>query len=262
MYANLDKMKLAYTDQGKGMPVVFLHAFPLNRTMWGPQIAACSAQYRAIAVDLRGHGESDAPPGQYSLTDLAADVNALLDQLAIPQAVLVGLSMGGYVLFAFYRQYRRRVKALVLADTRAAADSEEVRASRMQMIQAANTEGAGPIAEIMLTRLLSPAGQQNPELVQAVRSQILTIPVRTITRDLVAMAERPDSSSMLKEIVCPTLVIVGEFDQGTPPSEARRMAEAIPGARLEIIPAAGHLSNLEQPEAFNRALLSFLQGIS
>lgn len=263
MIARINGTDLAYTDQGRGMPVVLLHAFPQNRAMWEPQVRALSKTHRIIAPDFRGFGESDAPLWHYTLDQFADDVAGLLDHLAIKRAVLVGLSMGGYTLFAFYRKYADRVTGLVLADTRAQPDTEEGRAGRFAMAQAAYTKGACAIADIMLPKLLSPVAlQTKPELTGQVRATIERTQISGIAGALMAMAERPDSVPLLARIACPTLVITGELDGPTPPADGKLMAERIPGARLEIIPKAGHLSNLEQPEAFNRALLDFLEGIS
>lgn len=263
MIATINGINLAYTDQGHGTPVVLLHAFPQNRAMWDQQVMALSRTHRVIAPDFRGFGESDAPPGPYTLDRFADDVAELLDHLAIPRAVLVGLSMGGYTLFAFYRQHAARVKGLVLADTRAQADTEEGQAGRFTMAQTAQSEGAGAIADLMLPKLLSPVAQQTkPDLVRQVRSAIERTKVSGIAGALMAMAERPDSVPLLAQIACPVLVMTGELDGPTPPADGKFMAERIPGARLEIISQAGHLSNLEQPEAFNRTLLDFLEGIS
>jgi 3-oxoadipate enol-lactonase len=264
MKTKINGIELAYTDQGPdmgptGLPIVLLHAFPLNKKMWEPQIQALADRFRVITLDLRGHGESEAPLWRYTMEQFAADVNGLLDHLSIRQAVLAGLSMGGYILFAFYRQYADRVKALVLADTRAGADTPEGKAGRYSMAQAAYKEGVKTVEDAMLPRLLSPAAlQEQPALVEEVRAIIRMTPVSGIVGDLIAMSDRPDSIPLLPEIRCPTLVIVGDQDQATPPAEAKLMAERIPGARLEIIPGAGHLANLEQPEAFNKALSAFL----
>jgi 3-oxoadipate enol-lactonase len=261
--ARINGITLAYTDQGRGTPVVLLHAFPQNRTMWAPQIEALSKTHRIVAPDFRGFGESDAPQGPYTLDQFADDAAGLLDHLAIQRAVLAGLSMGGYTAFAFYRKYRDRVKGLVLADTKAQADTEEGRAGRFAMAQTAQAKGAGAVADIMLPKLLSPVAlQTKPELVRQVRAAIERTQVSGIAGALMAMAERPDSMPLLSRIACPTLVITGELDGPTPPADGKLMAEKIPGARLEIIPRAGHLSNLEQPEAFNAALRDFLHTFS
>jgi 3-oxoadipate enol-lactonase len=257
MKAQVNGISLVYNDQGTGFPIVFLHAFPLNRTMWAPQ-EALSRQFRIITIDLRGHGESDAPLWHYTLDQAADDVRVLLDHLAIRQAVFVGLSMGGYILFACYRKYPARMKGLVLADTRAQADTPEGKDGRFQMAQTAYKKGASSIADIMIPKLLSPATiQTRLEIVKSVRSMIEGNQISGIAGDLMAMAERPDSVPLLKQIACPTQIIVGELDQATPPSDARLMAEQIPGAQLAIIPNAAHLSNLEQPEEFNQIIVSF-----
>jgi len=258
MKTQINGITIAYSDRGTGLPIIFLHAFPLNRTMWATQEHALSSQFRIITIDLRGHGESDAPLWRYTLEQSADDVNALLDQLAIQQALFVGLSMGGYVLFAFYRKYARRVKGLVLADTRAQADTAEGKEGRFQMAQTAYKKGPSAIADIMIPKLLSPTTiQTRPEIVQHVRAVIEGNQISGIAGDLMAMAERPDSIPLLKQIICPTQIIVGELDQATPPSDAKLMADHIPRARLAVIPNAAHLANLEQPGAFNQIVAAF-----
>jgi 3-oxoadipate enol-lactonase len=259
----LNGITLAYSDQGTGLPIVFLHAFPLNRTMWAPQEQALSSQFRIITIDLRGHGESDAPLWHYTLEQLADDVNALLDQLAIQQALFVGLSMGGYILFAFYRKYAARVKGLVLADTRAQPDTAEGKDGRFQMAKTAYKKGPFAIVDTMLSKLFSPTTiKTRPALVQHVRTMIEDSQISGIAGDLMAMAERPDSIPLLKQITCPTQIIVGELDQATPPSDAKLMADQIPNARLAIIPNAAHLVNMEQPETFNQIIADFAQELA
>ena len=226
--------------------------------MWATQERLLSLQFRIITIDLRGHGKSDAPLWHYTLEQSADDVCALLDHLGIQRALFVGLSMGGYILFAFYRKYAARVKGLILADTKAQADTEEGKNGRFQLAQIAYEKGPSAIADVMIPKLLSPATiQTNPALVQQVRAMIEGNQISGITGDLMAMAERTDSVSLLSQITCPTQIIVGELDQATPPSDAKLMAEQIPHARLAIIPNAAHLSNLEQPEAFNQIVSSF-----
>jgi len=260
MKAQVNGITIAYSDQGTGLPIVFLHAFPLNRTMWAMQEKALSSQFRIITIDLRGHGESDAPLWRYTLEQSADDVNALLDHLSIQQAIFAGLSMGGYILFAFYRKYADRIKGLILADTRAQPDTTEGKDGRFQMAQTTYKKGPSAIVDTMLSKLLSPATiQARPELVQQVRAMIENSQVSGIAGDLMAMAERPDSIPLLKQITCPTQIIVGELDQATPPSDARLMVDQIPSARLAVIPNAAHLANMEQPEAFNYIIAAFAQ---
>ena len=263
MLAQVNGITLAFNDQGIGLPLVFLHAFPLNRTMWAEQEKAFSSQFRVITVDLRGHGESDAPLWHYSLDQAADDVHSLLDHLSIREAVLIGLSMGGYIAFAFYRKYAARVRGLVLADTRAQADTNDGKRARFEMAQIAYKQGPRAIADIMIPKLLSPAMiQTRPMLVQRVRTMIEGNQVSGIAGDLMAMAERPDSQPLLTQISCPTQIIVGELDVPTPPSDAQLMAARIPNARLAVIPGAGHLSNLEQPELFNEAIRSLVSNLT
>jgi len=255
-------VKVGYTDQGNGMPLVFIHAFPLSKTMWQPQVDALKDTYRVITIDLGGHGESDIVLWNDTLDDYAKNIIGLLDHLGIAQAVFVGLSMGGYTLFSIYRHYADRVKAMVLADTRAQADSEEGKAGRRSMAEVAFSDGAPAIANLMLPKLLAPSTiEHHPEIVEQVRQMILQTSTAGIVVDLVAMAARPDSTDLLPTITCPTLVIVGEDDQATPLRESRFMSDKISGSTLVTISEAGHLSNLEQPDAFTHALESFLKKI-
>ncbi|MBX3303756.1 MAG: alpha/beta fold hydrolase [Nitrospira sp.] len=261
--AKINGISIAYHDRGSGVPLVFLHAFPLNRSMWIEQEQALSSRFRVLTVDLRGHGESDAPLWRYTLDQAADDVIGLLDHLLIRQAVFVGLSMGGYILFALYRRHADRVQGLVLANTRAQADTVEGKEGRFQMAQTAYKNGPSAIADIMIPKLLSPAAvQTKPELVKRVRAMIEGNQVSGIAGGLMAMAERPDSQLLLTQISCPTQILVGDLDLPTPPSDAKLMAERIPGARLTIIPGAGHLSNLEQPDLFNDTVWSFVSNVT
>jgi 3-oxoadipate enol-lactonase len=263
MQTQVNGITIAYSDRGTGLPIVFLHAFPLNRSMWARQEAALSSQFRVITIDLRGHGESDAPLWRYTLEQSADDVCALLDRLSIQQAIFTGLSMGGYILFAFYRKYAARVKGLILADTKAQADTAEGKDARFQMAQIAYKKGPSAIADIMIPKLLSPTTiQTRPDLVQRVRAMIEDNQISGIAGDLMAMAERPDSTPLLKQIACPTQIIVGELDQATPPSDSKLIAEQIPHACLAVIPNAAHLANLEQPEHFNQIVAVFASELS
>lgn len=262
MKARINDIDLAYSDEGQGPPVVFLHAFPLNRTMWAPQVVELSERYRVVTIDLRGHGESDAPMWRYTLDRFAEDVHGLLAHLGITRATFVGLSMGGYILFALYRKHPALFQALVLADTRATADTPEAKAARFSMAQIAYRRGASAIADLMLPKLLSPAACENrADLRDHVCGIITGNQVSGIVGDLMAMEERPDSTPLLSTIPVPTLVIVGDEDLASPPEEVEAMAQQIPGATFVQIPRAGHLSNMENPAAFNEALLSFLTSV-
>ena len=263
MKTQVNGITLAYDDRGTGIPIVFLHAFPLNRTMWTAQQAALGQRFRTISIDLRGHGESDAPFWRYSLEQYASDVKELLAGLGIARAVFVGLSMGGYLEFTLYRLYPELILGLVFADTRAEADKPEQRQWRFNLAQRTASTGPAAVIADMLPKLLAlKTYERDPDLVERVRSIQAAAPVAGIIGDLMAMAERPDSADLLSSISIPTLVIVGEDDVLTTPADAQRIANGIPGAKLVVIPGAGHLSNMDQPDLFNRAVGDFAAGLS
>lgn len=249
-------LQLAYTDIGQGAPLLLLHAFPLTRAMWQPQITALQATHRLIVPDLRGFGATAAPPGAYMMAQFAADLIALLDQLELPQVALGGLSMGGYIAFELLRQAPERIAALILADTRPGTDTTEGQARREANAQIAETQGAAAIAELMIPNLVAPSA--TAELRTTLRGLILGNSPTGIAGALRGMAQRPDSTPDLAAIRVPTLIVVGEHDTLTPPSEAAAMHAAIAASTLVTIPAAGHLPNLEQPAAFTNALQQFL----
>ena len=256
MLIRTNGIRLVGDDAGSGAPILFVHAFPLNRRMWAPQVEALSARYRCLTVDLRGFGESDAPAGPYSLEGMADDLAGLLDAQHLARVTLVGLSMGGYLAFAFWRKYAGRLQALVLADTRAADDTEATRKGREELARRAEAEGLAPVVATQLPRLLSPVAP--PELQEWVRDMIEEATPQGVAGALRAMAARPDSGDVLARIECPALVIAGGDDAVTPPTEMATMAGRIPGAEFATLPGAGHLSNLEAPAAFNAALGAFL----
>lgn len=247
---------LALDDRGSGPALLFVHGFPLDGTLWRHQAAAFPG-WRTLIPDLRGLGRSDAPDLGYSLATYADDLAGLLDAIGVDDVVLAGLSMGGYIGFEFLRRHRSRVRGLVLIDTRAQADSAEGRKGRETAMTDVREGGAALIADQMLPRLFAPSAPET--LRDEVRAMMAAAPVAGILGALAAMRDRPDSTGMLPSLVgLPTLVVVGAEDRMTPPKDAEAMAKAIPGARLAIIPHAGHLAPLEQPEAFNKHLTSFL----
>jgi Predicted hydrolases or acyltransferases (alpha/beta hydrolase superfamily) len=254
---------LAYEDHGIGQPVIFLHAFPLNRRMWEGQIAALLSErrYRLVAPDWRGFGESGIGDGTILTMDLlAGDLAALMDALGMQQAVLCGLSMGGYVAMEFYRLHPERVRGLVLADTRPNADNEQGRANREQLAQLAEQQGVTAVADKQVPLLLSDdTRRSHPEVVIRVQDLIADATPRGIAAASRGMARRSDSTAVLAHVDCPTLVIVGEKDVLSPPEFARTYASEIPGAQVAQIAHAGHLSNLEQPKAFYQAVSRFLR---
>ncbi|HEX6976290.1 MAG TPA: alpha/beta fold hydrolase [Vicinamibacterales bacterium] len=248
-----------YFESGAGWPVVLLHAFPLNAEMWRPQLERVPPGWRYIAPDLRGFGPG-ARPDDESLTmaELAADVTALLDHLGIEQATIGGLSMGGYVTLALFRAAPERFTGIVLADTRPQADTEEGRAGRRRMRELVRARGVGAVVDEMLPKLLGETTRRERAEVEAeVRRIAAANSPSAIAAALAAMMERPDSSALLPTMSCPALVIVGDEDVLTPPADAEAMDRQLPRSRLVTLPQAGHLSNLETPDAFASALADF-----
>jgi pimeloyl-ACP methyl ester carboxylesterase len=281
----IDDIELVHEDRGMGVPLLLVHGFPLDHSMWAAQIEALAPVCRVIVPDLRGFGRSGRAPGvspgmasprfadhpradargsplqvSVSMEQLADDLAALLDALGIAEPiVLCGLSMGGYVAFQFCRKYAARLRGLVLCDTRAAADTPEVAAGRLVMADRVLREGPAPLVETMIPRLFSTeTAQQRPEVVAALRNVMMSNDPRGIAAAARGMAERPDSTPMLGEIRCPTLVLVGQHDALSTPAEMRTIAAAIPRSQFVEIAAAGHMSPLENPEAVTAALKDFL----
>ena len=249
---------IAYDDIGSGLPVVFLHGFPHDRTLWAPQLGGLLPRARCIAPDLRGFGESEIR-GPYTMDRYADDVIEMLDILSIDRAVIAGLSMGGYIAFALWRRHRQRVRALILADTRAGADTEETRAKRRELIALARAKGSGAVADLQIAGMVGrTTREKHPDVVDSVHRMLTMAPVEGVVGALEAMIARPDSTPTLATIDVPTLIIVGDEDVLTPPKEARAMHVQIPGSRLEILAGAGHVSNVERPAAFNHVASEFL----
>jgi 3-oxoadipate enol-lactonase len=257
----VNQADIAYDDHGIGQPVIFLHAFPLNRSMWSDLMGALlkEQRFRLVALDWRGFGESEINTDHTTMELLADDVAALMDALGMQQAVLCGLSMGGYVAFAFLRKYPERVRGLILADTRPGADSEGGKANREKVAQLAEEQGSGAIADLQVPNLLSEyIRQHHPDVEARVRQMINAATSVGIAAASRGMAMRADSTDLLARISCPILVLVGEHDGLTPPTVARDYATKISGAQFAVIPQAGHLSNLEQPVAFLHRVREFL----
>lgn len=263
-------MQLAYTDTGatatagSSRVLVLLHGFPLSREMWVEQIKALGGSYRIITPDLRGHGQSAAPEGAYTMEEMADDVIELLDRLGVSTPVVLGgLSMGGYVALALIHRYPQRVAALMLLDTRPVADTPEAAKGREETAREVLREGSGRVVvETMLPRLFCAASmEKQPQRVETILAAMERTSAQGIAGALRGMAVRPDRRGELPSIAVPTLVLVGEHDVITPPAGAREMAAAIPGARFEIIPGAGHLAPYENPAAANRVILDFLTSL-
>ena len=249
----------AGTDRPKGT-LLLIHAFPMSARMWEPQLSLAATGWRVVAPQLRGMdgGSTDRPAT--SMDDHAADVIDLLDALHIDDAVIGGLSMGGYVAFALLRLAPRYVKGLILADTRPQADTPDGVEGRKRMLALVEAKGAAAIADEMIPKLLGEHTRRHqPDVADRVGSLILANSAEAIAHAITALMTRADSTPLLSSIHCPTLVVVGEEDTVTPPALSEQMHKAIAGSEYVVVPGAGHLSNLEQPDAFNAALARFLE---
>jgi pimeloyl-ACP methyl ester carboxylesterase len=258
--AKLSSTTLHYVDHGRGTPVLLVHGFPLDHAMWAAQIDALGGHARVIAPDLRGFGQSPLPPGDgergVSMERYADDLAELLDTLAIDEPiVLVGFSMGGYIAWQFVRKYPQRLRALVPMDTRAGADTDEARAGRIKMAENIAEWGSGVVGEMMGPKLFAPASfEQLPQVVAAVLDVVERTDPAAIAAAQRGMAQRDDMTVLLQLIRVPTLVVVGQHDAISPPDEMQSVAAAISGAECVVIPDAGHMAPMENPNAVNAAL--------
>lgn len=264
-YLHVGERTIGYYDSAPGAAdrkvLVLLHAFPLSASMWEPQFKSVPQGWRLLAPDMRGFGGSslDQEPETPSIDDYAADVVDLLHELDIPRAVIGGCSMGGYVTFGILRIAPQIARALILADTRATADTTEGRAARRSMLALLEREGASGVARDMLPKMLGRTTREtSPATEDNLRRLIKQQAASAIRSAILRLMHRPDSTPIAEAIDLPTLVIVGEEDTVTPPPEAEKLAGMIRGAELVVVPRAGHLSSLEQPAAFNAAVERFL----
>lgn len=254
---------IEYEEAGQGSPVLLLHAFPLSHLMWETQLDALSGEFRVLAPSLRGFGRTTGFVDQPSIRQMAEDVIEFLEALRINEpVVLCGVSMGGYVALAFAHAYPRRVRALVLADTRAEPDTEEAKTKRNEMIEFARQHTPADVVERVLPTLTCDTTREcRPTVIGKITDIAASQTKDGIINALQALRDRPDARPWLASISAPALVIVGEDDTLTPPAMAHTLVDGIRNSQFAVIESAGHLSNLEQPEAFNEAVLSFLQSL-
>jgi pimeloyl-ACP methyl ester carboxylesterase len=263
MKAEINGNTLAYSDRGKGLPLVFIHGFPLCRKMWAPQAETLAkAGCRVITPDLPGLGESGLGSGTVSMDSYADDMVALMDHLGIDKAVVGGMSMGGYVLFNLLERHPDRIAAPIFITTRAGSDDDAARAKRTALAEACRIQGILPVAEAFRTILFAPATlMENPSLVNDVWGWVDATDPRGAAAALIAMRDRKDCIPLLGGIGQPALVIGADQDQATPVENLRIIAEGLPQGELCILQGGGHLVNLEQPLGFNEAILRFLAGL-
>ena len=264
-YCHIGSRTIAYLDSAPKhnelKALVLLHAFPIGANLWEPQMRAIPKGWRLITPDLRGFGGSTELDsiGALSIGDYADDVVDLLEELGVARAVIGGCSMGGYAAQALFQSKPEIVEALVLANTRAGADSPESRANRRNMLTLVDREGPSGVAREMMPKMLGQTTRDSNASAECTVRRLIKQQSPTAIRSAIhRMMHRPDSTPMLPTISVPTLVITGAEDEMIPVEESRKIAAAIPGATLVIVPGAGHLANLEQPEAFNDALTQFL----
>ena len=253
--------QLSYEVAGNGPDIVLLHPFPLNHHFWDSVTPQLSTRYRVIFPDLRGHGDSELGEGPVTMQKLADDLSRLCREERIGKAFFVGVSIGGYLLFEFWRQYRDQVAALVLANTRPGAETSEGKANRLQLADRVLREGTDRFVEEMLAKLLSQTTRTNrPDIVDAARKMMQSMSADDIAGVQRGMAERPDSVATLATINVPTLLIAGEEDS-IPLNEFELMRERISGSRLQVISQVGHYAALEKPAEFAALLRTFFDGL-
>jgi 3-oxoadipate enol-lactonase len=257
-------MDIYFEDQGprSGLPVVLIHGFPFDHSMWEPQVQALKDRYRVVVYDVRGLGRTPAGAAPPSMEGFVDDLLILLDLLGLPAAVLCGLSMGGYIALQAALRVPRRIQGLVLADTRSQADTEQGRRNRLDAIKGIEADGLQPFAEESLRKVFAPGTlARGLPCVDAIRRTILKSDPRGVCFASRAIMSRADTTALLPRIAAPALVLCGEHDGLTPPAVGEDMARAIPGGRFARVPDAGHLSSIENPRAFNRELLGFLNSL-
>ena len=253
----VNDITVSYNDDGQdGAPVIiFIHGFPFNKSMWDKQFNALKNNYRVIAYDVRGHGNSDAGTGDFSIELFVKDLLNFMDELNIDKAMLCGLSMGGYIALNAIQKYPDRFDALILSDTNCIADTPEVKEKRMKTIASIKKDGVEKFAEESIKNLFAPNsfGTKVKEIA-AVREMIMNTPKQSLYKTLRAFYERKETCSKLQDINVPVLIMVGNEDKITPPAAAELMHEKIKDSLLFIVEHAGHLSNLENPLEFNNQL--------
>jgi len=259
-FVDANQLRMHVLDEGSGPPLVFLHGFPLDHSMWDAQRREFTATHRVIVPDLRGLGRTAVGELPVSMELIADDIAALLDAKGVSEPIILcGLSMGGCVALAFVRKYPTRVRALILCDARAGLDTPEARENRYKLAEKVLTEGPRVAVDAMLPRLFAAeTNKHQPHVIDAVRNVILASSSRGVAAAQRALAERPDCVPLLPDIRVPALLIVGEHDVISTPAEMQGMAAAIPGARCVVIPNAGHMAPMEQPAAVNAAIREFL----
>jgi 3-oxoadipate enol-lactonase len=250
--------KVVYEVRGSGPALVLLHPFPTNRHFWEPLVPALESRYRLILPDLRGHGESGAGDGA-TMENLAEDIQHILRECEVERAAFIGVSIGGYLLFEFWRRFQRQVSLLVLSNTRAQADSDEGRANRLKAADDVEKNGTASFLDTMIQKLLGASTHRNrPDIVSRARSMMDAMSREGMAAVQGGMASRPDSVPTLGTINVPTLIVRGEEDVLIPAQDAELMHKNIAGSQMVSIPQTGHYTPFERPEEFLKIVRPFL----
>jgi 3-oxoadipate enol-lactonase len=257
-----DDAEIFYWTLGDGPPVILLHPFPVHHEFWLPVAESLSTRYRFVLPDLRGHGDSGIGEGPATMQKHAADLARVMDNAEVDRAPIIGVSIGGYAIFEFWRKFRGRVAAIGLCNTKAPADAPEARSGRLQAARDVLDQGTEPFFESMVPKLFGKSTRENrPDLVDGALRMMRKMSPEDIAQVQRGMAERPDSMETLKTIDIPTLIITGDEDIMTGPNEAELMRQRILGSQMRVIPKAGHYSPWEQPQEAAQLLRNFLDGI-
>lgn len=258
-----DDAEISYEVCGDGPPVVLLHPFPCDHEFWDPVAAALDSRYRLILPDLRGHGNSEIGEGPAFMAKHASDIARVLDAAGIGKAAFIGCSIGGYILFEFWRRFRTRVNALAIIDSRPQADTTEARANRLKAAATVLEQGTEPFLDAMIPKLMGRTTvETRPDLVAGARAMMRLMSAEDISLVQRGMAERPDSVADLKTINVPTLIVIGEEDVLSTVADGELMRQNIAGSQLKVIPKAGHYAPWEQPEAVGLVLRQFLDAVA
>lgn len=260
----VNNLLVSYTVAGpdESPVIIFVHGFPLDKTMWDKQMDALKANYQVIAYDIRGHGNSETGKNKFSIDLFVSDLIAFMDVLNIQKASLCGLSMGGYIVLNAVENYPERFESIVLSDTSCMDDSPETREKRMKSIESIQENGVENYAGESVKKLfLADSFATKVTEIAAVKQMILKTTIRSLSKTLFALSRRSETCSKLPEIKLPALIMVGAEDEITPPEASKFMHENIKGSVLHIVKHAGHLSNLENPDDFNKQLKLFFDGV-
>jgi 3-oxoadipate enol-lactonase len=254
-----DDVEIFYEIRRSGPPVVLLHPFPCHHEFWNPVAEALDSRYRLILPDLRGHGDSEIGEGPALMQKHVGDVARVLDAAGVAKAAFVGCSIGGYILFEFWRRFRERVTSLALCDTRPQSDTADGRANRLKAAAAVLEQGTEPFIESMIPKLMGRTTvSTRPDLVDGARAMMRKMSAEDISLVLRGMAERPDSVADLKSINVPTLIVIGEEDVLSTVADGELMRQNIARSELKVVPKAGHYAPWEQPELVGKVLRQFL----